>query len=160
MSEWNEMCEDWCSLFIIGVWDQLSLPGTQTPQITHFNYFTSSICLYYASLHIWIQLIIKLVCRFSRYNFCPCAILFPFIWIMVYFEEKLSCNLSKVCATAVRLIIWARVVFMDGFASYCDSIGTDLFSFNDLNTFSQRGHWNDVDDNEVTLWKYNFTFLQ
>lgn len=46
------------------------------------------------------------------------------------------------------------------FASYCDSIGPYLFSFNDLNTFSQRGHWYDVDDNEVTLWKYNFAFLQ
>ena len=127
---------------------------------TGSSYFTSYVCLHDASLHIWIQLIIKLVCRFSRYNFCPCAILFPFIWIMVYFEEKLTCNLSKVCANAVRLIIWARVVFMDRFASYCDSIGTDLFSFNDLNTFSQRGHWYDVDDKEVTLWKYNFAFLQ
>lgn len=161
VSEWDEMCKDGCSLFIIGSLGPVVTswyPDSSDSAI--LNCFTSSICLHYASLHIWIQLIIKLVCRFSRYNFCPCAILFPFIWIMGYFQEKLSCNLSKVCANAVRLIIWARVVFMDRFASYCDSIGTDLFSFNYLNTFSQRGHWYDVVDNEVTLWKYNSAFLQ
>ena len=39
---------------------------------------------------------------------------------------------------------------MYGLQVTVSSMGTALFSFNELNTFSQRGLWFDVDDN-VTL---------